>query len=177
MPINPQIFREYDIRGIVDRDLSGDVAENIGRAFGSELRQRLGEGDFTISVGHDNRPSSPGLADGIIRGITSTGVNVIDCGTVPTPLLYYAAAVFETEGGLQITGSHNPPEYNGFKMVLRGRAIYGEAIQGLRRRIDEKKFASGKGKVEKRAVIPRYIEDLGQRFTLQRPVKVVADCG
>jgi phosphomannomutase/phosphoglucomutase len=177
MAINPQIFREYDIRGIVERDLSGDVAENIGRAFGSEVRQRLGDGDLTISVGHDNRPSSPGLAEGIIRGITSTGVNVIDVGTVPTPVLYYATAVFETEGGLQITGSHNPPEYNGFKMVLKGRAIYGEAIQGLRRRIDEKNFGKGTGRVEKRAVIPRYIEDLGQRFKLKKPVKVVVDCG
>ena len=177
MAINPQIFREYDIRGIVERDLSGDVAENIGRAFGSELRDRHGSGDLTVCVGYDNRPSSPELADGIIRGITATGVNVIDCGTVPTPVLYYATAKYDVDGGLQITGSHNPPEYNGFKMVVRGRALYGEAIQGLRKRIDAKRFASGSGKREKREVIPTYIEDVGSRFKLKRPIKVVADCG
>jgi phosphomannomutase / phosphoglucomutase len=177
MAINPQIFREYDIRGIVERDLSGDVAENIGRAYGSELRDRLGKGDITVCVGHDNRPSSPGLADGIIRGINSTGVNVIDVGTVPTPVLYYATAKYGVDGGLQITGSHNPPEYNGFKMVVGSRALYGEAIQGLRKRIEEKRFAGGSGKREQREVISTYIQDVGSRFTLKRPIKVVADCG
>src|SRR5688572_25897902 len=147
MPINPQIFREYDIRGIVDRDLSGDVPELIGRAFGSELRQRLG-GQPIVCVGYDNRPSSPGLAEAIIRGITSTGVNVIDIGTVPTPVLYYATATLNSDGGLQITGSHNPPEYNGFKMVVKGRALYGAAIQDLRARIDDQRFETGNGRRE-----------------------------
>ena len=177
MAINPQIFREYDIRGIVERDLSGDVAEKIGRAFGSEVRERLGSGELNVCVGYDNRPSSPGLAEGIIRGITGTGVNVIDCGTVPTPVLYFASAKYEADGGLQITGSHNPPEYNGFKMVVRGRALYGEAIQGLRRRIDEDRYASGSGEREKLDIIPTYVEDVGRRFRLDRPIKVVADCG
>ena len=176
MAINAQIFREYDIRGIVERDLSGDVAEQIGRAFGSEVKKRLG-GSPTVTVGHDNRPSSPKLADGIIRGITSAGVNVIDVGTVPTPVLYYAAAVFNADGGLQITGSHNPPEYNGFKMLVKGRALYGDAIQGLRARIDQQDFETGSGKRETREIIPQYIEDVGSRFKLERPVKVVADCG
>src|SRR5262245_9132699 len=99
MGINPQIFREYDIRGIVARDFTGAVPEQIGRAFGSELRARLG-GQPTVCVGRDNRPSSPALAEAIIRGITSTGVNVIEVGTVPTPLLYYAAASMGTDGGL-----------------------------------------------------------------------------
>ncbi len=176
MPINPHIFREYDIRGIVDRDLSGDVPELIGRAYGSELKQRLG-GTPNVPVGYDNRPSSPALAEGIIRGINSTGVNVIDVGTVPTPVLYYAAASLNTEGGLQITGSHNPPEYNGFKMVVQGRALYGSAIQDLRARIDAQRFEKGSGKHERREMISPYIEDVGSRFKLQRPIKVVADCG
>jgi phosphomannomutase/phosphoglucomutase len=177
MAINPQIFREYDIRGIVGRDLSGDVAEEIGRAFGSEVRERLGSGELNVCVGYDNRPSSPGLAEGIIRGITSTGVNVIDCGTVPTPVLYFASAKYEADGGLQITGSHNPPEYNGFKMVFRGRALYGEAIQGLRRRIEENRYTSGAGKREQLDIIPTYVEDVGSRFKLDRPIKAVVDCG
>jgi phosphomannomutase/phosphoglucomutase len=176
MPINPQIFREYDIRGIVDRDLSGDVPELIGRAFGSELKQRLG-GQPIVCVGYDNRPSSPGLAEAIIRGITSTGVNVIDIGTVPTPVLYYATATVKSDGGLQITGSHNPPEYNGFKMVVQGRALYGAAIQDLRTRIDDQRFETGNGRREKREIIATYIEDVGSRFKLKRPIKVVADCG
>ena len=176
MPINPHIFREYDIRGIVERDLTGDTPELIGRAYGSELKQRLG-GSPTVCVGYDNRPSSPKLADGIIRGITSTGVNVIDVGTVPTPVLYYAAATLKTEGGLQITGSHNPPEYNGFKMVVQGRALYGSAIQDLHNRIDTQRFEKGSGKHERREIISTYVEDVASRFKLARPVKVVADCG
>lgn len=176
--MNPHIFREYDIRGIVDRDLTGDVPWAIGRAFASELRDRNGgRDDLVIAVGHDNRPSSPGLADGIIRGIVESGVNVMFVGTVPTPVLYYAAAKYDTDGGLQITGSHNPPEYNGFKMLTRGRAVYGDQIQGLRERIDRNRYTTGAGKVETREVIPTYIEDVASRFRLTRPIKVVADCG
>lgn len=178
MGINPHIFREYDIRGIVERDLTGDVPFSIGRAFASELRDRNGgRDDLVIAVGHDNRPSSPALADAVIRGIIESGVNVLFVGTVPTPVLYYAAAKFDTDGGLQITGSHNPPEYNGFKMLTRGRAVYGEQIQQLRARIDQTRYTTGKGNFDEREVIPTYIEDVGSRFKLDRPVKVVADCG
>ncbi|MGH7467047.1 MAG: phosphomannomutase/phosphoglucomutase [Longimicrobiales bacterium] len=176
MAINPHIFREYDIRGIVERDLSGSVPELIGRAFGSELRERLG-GSPTVCVGHDNRPSSPDLARSIIRGITATGVHVKDVGTVPTPVLYYATERLGVDGGLQITGSHNPPEYNGFKMVVRGRALYGAAIQQLRERIGQQRFQQGTGRTEAREIIAEYIEDIGSRFHLARPIKVVADCG
>jgi phosphomannomutase/phosphoglucomutase len=176
--MNPQIFREYDIRGIVERDLSGDVPFLIGRAFGSELRTRFEDVSSPVAaVGHDNRPSSPGLAEDIIRGIRSTGVSVLAVGTVPTPALYWAAARYETHGGLQITGSHNPPEYNGFKMIAGGRALYGEAIQGLLERIRNERFEAGEGKLEEREVIRPYVEDLSSRFHLDRPIKVVADCG
>ena len=177
MGINPQIFREYDIRGIVAHDLGGDTAELIGRAFATEVRKIRGQGELTVAIGCDNRPSSPDLKEGVIKGVLDTGVHVIDVGTVPTPVLYFATERFETDGGLQITGSHNPPEYNGFKMVVKGRAVYGDAIQGLREMIDKGDFASGVGERDNREIIPQYIEDLTRRFKLKRQVKVVADCG
>jgi phosphomannomutase / phosphoglucomutase len=176
LSIKPHIFREYDIRGIVEKDFTGAVPFLIGRAFGSEVRTRVG-GTPRIAVGHDNRPSSPQLSDEIIRGIRSAGVDVVDVGTVPTPVLYYAAAKLGTDGGLQITGSHNPPEYNGFKMVVRGAAIYGDAIQGLRNRIEDSDLTDGDGKLEKHDMIPTYIEDVGGRFHAERPLKIVVDCG
>lgn len=176
--MNGHIFREYDIRGVVDEDLSGDVPRQIGRAFASEVRAMLGdERRRTIVVGHDNRPSSPTLAAGVIAGARAAGVDVIDVGMVPTPVLYFAAETFGTDGGLQITGSHNPPEYNGFKMLVAGRALYGERIQKLRQRIESGDLAEGEGGVEKREVIESYIDDVAGRFKLARPVKVVADCG
>src|SRR5688572_8842718 len=177
MQLNNHIFREYDIRGIVGRDIDAGIAEQIGRAYASELKSRLGGDALTVAVGYDNRPSSPDLAAGIIRGIRAAGVNVVEYGTVPTPVLYYAAAKTNTDGGLQITGSHNPPEYNGFKMIMRGRAIYGDAIQQLRARIETRDFENGAGTHEKRNIIPTYIEDVGSRFHLDRPIKVVVDCG
>lgn len=174
---NPQIFREYDIRGIVERDLAGDIPESIGRAFASEVRSMLpGEGR-RVAVGYDNRPSSPTLAAGVAAGIRAAGVDVVDVGTVPTPALYFATEHLGVDGGIQITGSHNPPEYNGFKMLVRGRALYGEAIQRLRRRIETGDVASGDGKAETRPILPEYVEDLSGRFRLQRPMRLVADCG
>ena len=178
MSLNPHIFREYDIRGIVGRDIDANAAEQIGRAFASELRSRNGgRQDLTIAVGHDNRPSSPDLAAGAIRGMRAAGVNVTAYGTVPTPVLYYAAAVHEADAGMQITGSHNPPEYNGFKMTIGGRSFFGDSIQTLRSRIAEKRFESGSGSAEQREIIADYIEDIGGRFSLDRPMKVVVDCG
>ncbi|MBW3553800.1 MAG: phosphomannomutase/phosphoglucomutase [Gemmatimonadetes bacterium] len=178
MALNEHIFREYDIRGVVDRDLSGGVPTSIGRAFGSELRERGGgAGRLTVVVGHDNRPSSPGLAADVIEGLRSAGVDVVFIGTVPTPVLYWAAKRFGTDAGLQITGSHNPPEYNGFKMLTGDRSFYGEAIQRLKERIREGKWTEGSGSLEERSVLEEYIEDVVGRFELERPVKVVVDCG
>jgi phosphomannomutase/phosphoglucomutase len=178
MQVNAHIFREYDIRGIVARDLAGDVPVRIGRAFASELRARAPkDAHLKVAIGQDNRPSSPGLAARIMDGIRAAGVSVIDVGTVPTPLLYWAAARFETDGAMQITGSHNPPEYNGFKMLAGQRSLYGEAIQGLRRRIVSGDYAEGAGGHERSEIIARYIEEVGSRFRLERPIRVVADCG
>ncbi len=174
--MNRHIFREYDIRGVVEEDLSGDVPQQIGRAFASELRAMLGD-DLTVVVGQDNRPSSPALASNLMDGVRGGGVDVIDVGTVPTPVLYWAVERFGADGGVQITGSHNPPEYNGIKMVAAGRAIYGDAIQRLRERIETGDLAEGSGGLERHEVISDYIADVARRFELARPVKVVADCG
>ncbi len=176
MNIKTHIFREYDIRGIVDKDLMGDTPELIGKAFGSHVKKQLG-GTPTLAVGHDNRPSSPKLAEGIIKGITSAGVNVVFVGTVPTPVLYYATEKLEADGGLQITGSHNPPEYNGFKMLVKGRALYGDAIQGLLKRIQNDDFEQGSGARTQQEINDDYIADIGSRFKPKRQLKVVVDCG
>jgi phosphomannomutase / phosphoglucomutase len=162
----------------VEQDFTGGIPELIGRAFASELRARNGgRTDLVVAIGHDNRPSSPGLAEQVIRGIRAAGVNVIDYGTVPTPVLYYAAAKEQADGGLQITGSHNPPEYNGFKMIYAGRPVYGDAIQALRARIEARRFEDGRGTLETRDILAEYVEDVGGRFVPVRPVKVVVDCG
>jgi phosphomannomutase / phosphoglucomutase len=178
MQPNPHIFREYDIRGIVAQDFTGDVPELIGRAFGTELRRRNGgRSGLVVAVGRDNRPTSPGLAEKIVAGLRAVGVDVVDYGTVPTPVLYYAAAKDDTDGGLQITGSHNPPEYNGFKMLMRGRSVYGETIQGMRRMIETRDFESGAGGYRERDILAEYLEDVGGRFQPKRPIRVVVDCG
>ena len=175
--MNPQIFRQYDIRGVVDSDLTIEVAEQVGRAFGTELRARAGGDTPMVAVGRDNRPSSSGLADGIMRGIQAAGVDVVDVGTVPTPVLYWATIHFEADAGLQITGSHNPPEYNGFKMTAGGRPLYGDAIQDLLRRIQDHDLATGEGSRREEDALTPYIADVTGRYTLPRPVKVVVDCG
>jgi phosphomannomutase/phosphoglucomutase len=178
MTIKPHIFREYDIRGIVAADLSGAVPESIGRAFGSEVVRRVGDDRASrVAVGYDNRPSSPGLAAKVIAGLRAVGVDVVDVGTVPTPVLYYAVARLGTDAGIQITGSHNPPEYNGFKLVFGLDALYGDAIQDLRRRVETRDYATGEGSLEEHAIIPTYLEDLASRFRLGRPIRLVADCG
>lgn len=176
--VNAHIFRQYDIRGVVGRDLDGELAESLGNAFGTLLSRRRGGGSgYTVAVGRDNRVTSDDLAAGIRRGLLSTGMRVIDIGTVPTPVLSFAAAHLGTDGAIQVTGSHNPPDYNGFKLSIDGRSLYGESIQELRALIDAGDFASGVGALEQREMIPEYLAALSGRFEIQRPVKVVVDCG
>ncbi len=178
MTLNEHIFREYDIRGVVAEDLTGDIPEWIGRAFGSELRAAHdGRTDLRVAVGHDNRPSSPELAAKVVAGLRAAGVNVVLVHTVPTPVLYWAVEQLETDGGIQITGSHNPPEYNGFKMLADGASFYGEDIQRLGNRIRNQEFEEGAGGLEERDVLEDYVADVAGRFELARPVKVVVDCG
>jgi phosphomannomutase / phosphoglucomutase len=178
MALSEHIFREYDIRGVVTEDLAGDLAESLGRAFGTEARTGASPGQAPrVVVGHDNRPSSPVLAGGVIDGLVRSGVQVLAIGAVPTPVLYWATQRFGADGGVQVTGSHNPPEYNGFKLVAHGRSFYGDQIQGLKRRIQAGAFEEGEGSVEEHQVLDAYVEDVTGRFRLPRPVKVVVDCG
>ncbi len=170
------IFREYDIRGLVDTELTPDVCEGVGRAYSTMAYQHLGRSP-RIAVGQDNRPSSPSLAEGLIRGLNNSGADVVDVGTVPTPTLYWAEKTLPTDGGIQITGSHNPPEWNGIKMTLQGMSVYGDQIQALKDTIRKSEFREGAGASERVDVLDRYVADLAGRFDLSRPVKVVLDCG
>ena len=174
---NPHIFRQYDIRGVVGPDLTPEVAEAIGRAFASLARRRLGKESPTLALGRDNRVSSEDLAAGVRRGMVAAGAQVIDVGLVPTPVHSFAVYNLGLDGGLQVTGSHNPPQYNGFKMTLEGGSLYGGAIQDIRRMIDEEDFESGRGSVENREILDDYVRYVSERFTIERPVKVVVDCG
>ena len=176
MDLSSHIFREYDIRGIVEQDLDPQVTRQVGRAYATILRERVG-GRPKVVVGQDNRPSSPELAQGLIQGLTAAGVDVVDIGTVPTPLVLWAENRLEADGGIQITGSHNPPEYNGIKMSMGGRSFFGAAIQDLRNRILSGRLMEGKGDHSRQEMIPSYIREITSGFDLARPVRVVVDAG
>ena len=176
MAIQSGIFRQYDIRGIVDRDLTIEAATAIGRAYATLLLQRGISG--TVAVGRDNRPSGGALRDALVEGLTRSGASVIDIGVVPTPLLYWSLHHLDVVGGIQITGSHNPPEYNGFKLCVGRDSLHGEGIQALRELIDRGIFAKGSGSVRSERVIDRYVDDVVARTgPLKRRLKVVIDCG
>jgi len=174
MQLDASIFKAYDIRGIIDKTLTPDVARAIGHALGSEAAKR---GQKTIAVGRDGRLSGPSLAGALAEGICAAGVDVIDIGCVPTPLTYYAAYQLGTNSCVSVTGSHNPPDYNGFKMVLGGQTLYGEMIQDLKRRAEEDDLAHGKGAIRQADVIGDYIERVVGDVKLARPMKIVMDCG
>jgi phosphomannomutase/phosphoglucomutase len=174
--IQPGIFRQYDIRGVVDRDLTIEAAEGIGRGFAALLRDRQVAG--AVAVGRDNRPSGQALRDALVAGLTATGTNVVDIGIVPTPLLYWSLHHLPVDAGIQITGSHNPPEYNGFKICVGHESLHGEGIQELRRTIERGRFPAGAGTVALERIIDRYVDDVAARIgPLTRRLKVVVDCG
>ncbi|HEU4474726.1 MAG TPA: phosphomannomutase/phosphoglucomutase [Gemmatimonadales bacterium] len=177
MKVPRSIFRQYDVRGLVDEELTPEFARALGRAFATVAWDRVGRAP-TIAVGRDNRPSGPALSQGIRAGIAEAGGTAVDVGTLPTPALYFAVSALGTDGGLQVTGSHNPPEFNGFKMVLAGEAFHGDDIIGLWEIIVAERWRGGAGKETSDAsVLQRYREAIVGRNTLERPVKVVADCG
>ncbi len=177
MNVPKSIFRQYDVRGLVDRELTPDFARALGRAFGSVAADRLGRAPV-IAVGRDNRPSGPALSEGVRRGIAESGGTAIDVGTLPTPALYFGVSALKTDGGLQVTGSHNPPEFNGFKMVLAGEAFHGDDILELWEIIMAERWRSGKGKeTSDGSVLQRYREGIISRHKLERPVRVAVDCG
>jgi len=175
--VSERIFREYDVRGVVGEDLTADAAVQIGRAFGSELRVEFESSSPTVALGRDNRLSSEELASAFGEGLRSSGARVLDSGLVPTPALYYAVHHFKTDAGIQVTGSHNPPEYNGFKMLTARGPFYGKAIRDLHARLQANELADGLGSIEPRPVLDEYIEDVATRFELPRPIDVVIDCG
>jgi len=177
MRIDPSIFKAYDIRGIVGRNVDEAFAEHLGRAFGSEARAA---GERAVAVGRDGRLSGPGLAAALVRGLQSTGLDVVDLGPVTTPMLYYVAATRASHGcrsGIQVTGSHNPKDYNGFKMVMAGRAIYGEDIQKLKRRIEAEDYTVAKGRSARMDIGAEYAARITGDCRLARPMKVVVDSG
>jgi phosphomannomutase / phosphoglucomutase len=171
------IFRQYDIRGIVGEDLDAGVAEAVGRAFGSHVREATGKSGPRVAVGCDNRITSPELSAGLVAGLRAAGCDVVDVGTVPTPVLYWTEATLGTDAGVQITGSHNPPEWNGIKLSVGRGSLYGDAIQDLYRRIVDGDVARGAGSHRRDDVLDRYIADVAGRFRLARPVRVAVDCG
>lgn len=177
MSISSNIFRQYDIRGIVGSELTTEAARAIGDAYARNMIAAGVRG--AVAVGRDNRPSGGELRDALVEGLTSAGVDVVDIGVVPTPLMYWSLWHVGVAGGIQITGSHNPPEYNGFKMCLGTDSLHGEAIQHLYSLIQNPAApAEVKGSVREETIIEPYLEDILQRTgSISRPVKVVFDCG
>lgn len=176
MAISRDIFREYDIRGVAGKDLTEDVARGVAGAFAAFLFEKQVKG--RVAVGRDNRPSGEKLHAALVGGLVDSGVDVVDIGIVPTPLSYWTQHNLDVVAGIQITGSHNPPEYNGFKLGLGKTSIYGRDIQHLYDLVVGGGFPRGRGSVSEENVIDRYIEDIAERIgTLPHDMKVVIDCG
>ncbi len=180
--ISKSIFKAYDIRGVIGKTLDADAARSIGRAFGSEVRAQGGD---AVVVARDGRLSGPELIQALSDGLRAAGVDVVNVGMVPTPVGYFAASVpLQLDGGerrvdscIVVTGSHNPPDYNGFKMVLRGAAIYGEQILALHQRIVDENFAEGSGTYTEYDIADAYLDRIASDVKLARPIKIVVDTG
>jgi len=172
--LDREIFREYDIRGIADTQLTSEGVKDLGRALGTFLLRRGGP---HLTLGRDVRLSSPRLRDAVLEGLLSAGAHITDLGPVPTPLLYFSAFHLRQDGGVMITGSHNPPEFNGFKTMLGRTTIHGAGIQEVCRILKDRDFASGNGTVNHADIIPAYVDDVAPRFELTNRIKVVVDNG
>jgi phosphomannomutase/phosphoglucomutase len=174
MKINPQIYREYDIRGVVDKDLTPDIAKRLGQGFGTHMA-RLGRKNLV--VGRDGRLSSPSYGEALIEGLISTGCNIVDIGVCPTPVYYFSIFHLNKDGGTMVTGSHNPPEFNGFKVSVGKSTIFGEEIQKLGRLIEKGEFVNGKGNFSKFETIKPYLDYIKKNIHLEKKMKVVIDAG
>ncbi len=172
--MNPEIFREYDIRGIAERDIDAKTAELIGKAFGTMVAKGGGK---KVAVGRDNRTSGPRILKELLKGILSTGTDVIYIGEIPTPLLYYAVHKLGTDGGISVTASHNPPEFNGFKVMIGKDAIYGEKIQEILQTAQKGKFAQGAGKMREANLEQEYLHEISSSVKISGKLKVVIDAG
>ena len=174
MQTDASIFKAYDIRGIVPTTVTEAVAEGIGKAFGTIA---LAQGEKSVAVGRDGRLSGPAMSAALVRGLMAVGIEVIDIGMVTTPMLYFAASTV-CASGIQVTGSHNPRDYNGFKMVMAGRAIYGDEIQALRQMMEAESWVLQPGAVSRQVdVLPAYRERIVGDIQLARPMKIVVDSG
>jgi len=172
--IPKEIFKAYDIRGIVGKTLTPEIVELIGHALGSEAKKR---GQTEICIGYDGRLSGPELAHALSSGIRKAGINVVNLGMVATPMVYFAAYHLNTHCGVMVTGSHNPPDYNGLKMVLDGETLSNESIQSLRQRIEQKNFTYGDGVERNYAITEDYISTIQADIKLTRPMQIAVDCG
>lgn len=169
-----EIFRAYDIRGVVNKSLTSEIVETIGRALGTTV---LARGETTIVVARDGRLSGPMLIDALSKGILATGCNVVDIGRVPTPVLYFATHHLGIPSGVMITGSHNPPDYNGLKMMVGGQALYGDGIQGLLALTQKSDFSKGQGQKILKNITESYVQAIKKDIRLLRPLKIVVDAG
>ncbi len=173
--ISPYIFREYDIRGVVDKDLTDEVVEKLGKGIGTYFTQHQAK---RVTIGGDVRLSTERLRKALMAGLRSAGIDVVDLGAVPTPVQYFSMhRLDDVQGGVMITGSHNPPEFNGFKVTLHNAPVFGPMIQEIRTIIEKENFTSGSGSYEKQEIIDDYIEYIKKNIKLERPVKVVLDSG
>ncbi len=172
--INPQIFREYDIRGVVGEDLNEEIIERIGKAYGTYMRKM---GKRRASLGRDCRLSSPVFARAISDGITSTGIDIIDIGMVTTPMVYFSLFNLDVDGGVMITASHNPSEYNGVKLCVGKEALFGEEIQKIRKIAESGDFAKGAGSVETASIMDKYLNFLRENVEIKPGIRVAIDCG
>ena len=171
---HPEIFKAYDIRGIVDQSLTPEIVRQIGQAIGSEA---LEAGDSAVIVGRDGRLSGPDMVTALTEGITAAGCDAIDIGMVPTPLTYFATHHLGIGAAVSVTGSHNPPDYNGLKIMVGTHTLAGERIQGLKHRIEAQTVAHGAGQQSQEDVVPAYLQRVTEDIQLDRPLRVVSDCG
>jgi phosphomannomutase/phosphoglucomutase len=172
--VPPEIFKAYDIRGVVGRTLTPEIAQLVGRALGTQARAA---GGSRVCIGRDGRLSGPALSEALARGLQEAGVDVVDIGQVATPMLYFATFESGTGSGVMVTGSHNPPDYNGLKMMIAGDTLSGAAIQRLRARIEEGDFASGHGTLSRADVTQAYFARIATDVKLARPMRIAVDCG
>jgi phosphomannomutase/phosphoglucomutase len=174
MKINPQIYREYDIRGVVDKDLTPEIVHRLGKGFGTHM-VRLGK--TSLAVGRDGRLSSKAFSSALIEGLLSTGCDVVNIGVCPTPVYYFSVFHLDRDGGVMVTGSHNPPEFNGLKVSVGKSTIFGEEIQKLGRLVEEGNFAAGRGNLSEAEIIRSYQEYLKKNLRLGKKLKAVIDAG